>query len=263
MNDTKSLDTKSIDNISTTTTENLKTQIMGKWSEADEELLKEWADHSICYKWLHEHSYKKYDKVYSKINIPIIILSTITGTANFAQGQINDEVIRNYVSMIIGFFSIFAGVLATLISFFKIGERKEKHNSCAKLWDKLHRNIQVEMVKPPSERLPKKNMMDMTKKEYDRLIDDSPMIPDEIISLFETTFKKDEQYKNITKPNILNVFQSIKINHIEEIIPIEKNTDIDSIKIIEARFKQVNGRPPTEIELQNIIDNNIMNFQIP
>ena len=165
--------------------------------------------------------------------------------------------------MIIGFFSIFAGVLATLISFFKIGERKEKHNSCAKLWDKLHRNIQVEMVKPPSERLPKKNMMDMTKKEYDRLIDDSPMIPDEIITLFQTTFKKDEQYKNINKPNILNVFQSIKINHIEEIIPIEKNTDIDSIKIIEARFKEVNGRPPTEIELQNIIDNNIMTFQIP
>jgi hypothetical protein len=241
-----------------------KVTIISHWSEADEELLKEWADHAVCYRWLHEQSHKKYNNIYTKINIPIIIISTITGTASFAQGKIVDEVIRDYVAMGIGFFSITAGILATVLSFFKISEKKEQHNNCAKLWDKLHRNIQVEMTKPPSERMPKKNMMEIFKKEYDRLVDDSPLIPDEVITMFENRFKNQETFKDIQKPNILNVFKSIKVNHIEEIIEDDKPSQDDTIKNIQCRFKEVNGRLPTDDELQNILENNsYLSSQIP
>jgi hypothetical protein len=249
----RSLDIKSQESVNT---EVLKNNILSKWSESDEELLKEWADHAVCYRWLHENAHKKYNDIYTKLNIPIIMISTITGTANFAQGKIVDETTRDYVAMIIGFFSISAGILATVLSFFKISEKKEQHNSCAKLWDKLHRNIQVEMVKPPSERMAKKTMMDITKKEYDRLVDDSPIIPDDIIKLFNTTFKNDEILAHISKPNILNVFQPIKINHLEEVVIVEKNSEFENVRIIETRFREINGRSPTEVELQNIIETN-------
>jgi len=256
MSDIKdSIEIKSLDSIININDTN-KNNIMYNWSEADEELLKEWADHAVCYRWLHEQSHKKYNNIYSNINIPIIIISTITGTANFAQSKIPDESTRDLVAMSIGFFSIFAGILATLLSFFKISEKKEQYNTSAKLWDKLHRNIQVEMTKPPSERMPKKNMMEIFKKEYDRLVDDSPLIPDEIINTFENKFKSHPNFHDIQKPNILNVFKSIKINHLEDIPDSDKSNSIDSIKLIETRFKEVNGRPPTDIELQNIIDNN-------
>jgi len=233
-----------------------KTVIISHWSEADEDLLKEWADHAVCYRWLHEQGHKKYNKIYTKFNIPIIIISTITGTASFAQGKIADETVRDYVSMGIGFFSISAGILATLLSFFKISEKREKHNNSAKLWDKLHRNIQVEMTKPPSERIPKKNMMEIFKKEYDRLVDDAPIISDDIIKIFENKFKNDINFKDIQKPNILNVFKPIKVNHQEEIIEEEKSNQDDTIKNIQNRFKEINGRLPTDIELQSIIESN-------
>jgi hypothetical protein len=250
------IEIKSLESINNNFTDSNKNNIISSWTDADEELLKEWADHAVCYRWLHEQSHKKYDNIYTKINIPIIIISTITGTASFAQGKIADEITRDYVAMGIGFFSIFAGILATLLSFFKISEKKERHNSSGKLWDKLHRNIQVEMTKPPSERIPKKNMMEIFKKEYDRLVDDSPIIPDEIIHIFETKFKNQPNFHDIQKPNILNVFKSIKINHMEDIIDNDKSNSIDPIKLIEIRFKEVNGRPPTDMELQNIIDSN-------
>jgi|688.fasta_scaffold379407_3 hypothetical protein len=260
-------DNNDVKSISSQISTDTKTIIISHWSEADEELLKEWADHAVCYRWLHEQSHKKYNKIYTKINIPIIIISTITGTASFAQGKIADEVIRDYVAMGIGFFSISAGILATVLSFFKISEKKEQHNNCAKLWDKLHRNIQVEMTKPPSERMPKKNMMDIFKKEYDRLVDDSPLIPDDVINMFENKFKNQENFKDIQKPNILNVFKPIKVNHIEEIIETDnKSNDNDdtNIKFIQNRFKEVNGRLPTDIELQNILENNsYLSNQIP
>lgn len=249
----RSMDMKSQDSVNT---EVIKNVILSKWSEADEELLKEWADHAVCYRWLHENAHKKYNTIYTKLNIPIIIISTITGTANFAQSKISDPVTRDFVAMGIGFFSISAGILATVLSFFKISEKKEKHNNCAKLWDKLHRNIQVEMVKPPSERMAKKTMMDITKKEYDRLVDDSPIIPDDIIAMFNNTFKNDEVLAHINKPNILNVFQPIKINHLEEVVTVEKNSEFENIRILETRFREINGRSPTEVELQNIVETN-------
>ena len=252
----KATDKTELKSISSQISTDSRTVIISHWSEADEELLKEWADHAVCYRWLHEQAHKKYNKIYTKINIPIIIISTITGTASFAQGKIADEVIRDYVAMGIGFFSISAGILATLLSFFKISEKKEQHNNCAKLWDKLHRNIQVEMTKPPSERMPKKNMMEIFKKEYDRLVDDSPLIPDDVINMFENKFKNEPNFKDIQKPNILNVFKSIKVNHQEEIIEEDKLVEDDTIKNIQGRFKEINGRLPTDVELESIVENN-------
>lgn len=227
--------------------------LSSRWSEADEDLLKEWADHAICFHWLHEQSYKKYNNIYTYINIPIIIISTITGTANFAQSKISDTLLRDLMSMIIGVFSITAGILATSLSFFKIGERKESHNNCAKLWDKLHRNIQMELVKPAKERMNKKTMMELTKKEYDRLIDDSPLIPEEIIAEFNIRFKNNPTAVGINKPSALDVFHPIRINHYDE--PDDTpESDHEAHRAIEAKFRELNGRVPTELELQNIIE---------
>jgi hypothetical protein len=50
----------------------------------------------------------------------------------------------------------------------------------------------------------------------------------------------------------------------EDIIDNDKSSSIDSIKLIETRFKEVNGRLPTDMELQNIIDsNNFIANQVP
>jgi len=54
------------------------------WSDEIEELLSEWAEVSMCYSYLHNYSTRKYKKKYHHLQIPIIVLSTLTGTANFA-----------------------------------------------------------------------------------------------------------------------------------------------------------------------------------
>ena len=227
--------------------------LSSRWTDADEDLLKEWADHAMCFHWLHEQAYIKFNNIYTYINIPIIIISTITGTANFAQSKISDNFLRDIMAMVIGIFSISAGILATSLSFFKIGERKESHNNCAKLWDKLHRNIQMELTKPVKERMNKKTMLELTKKEYDRLIDDSPLIPAEIVVNFNTKFKNNPTVNTINKPNVLDVFHTIRVNHYDE--PDEKpESDHETYRMIEMKFRELNGRMPTDVELQNIME---------
>ena len=48
------------------------------------ELLAEWSEKAACYRWLHNQSEKYYRIPNYAFTIPVIILSTLTGTANFA-----------------------------------------------------------------------------------------------------------------------------------------------------------------------------------
>ena len=54
------------------------------WKEEEEGLLRQWADKSQCYQWMHTKAREIYQRKNAMYTIPVIILSTITGTANFA-----------------------------------------------------------------------------------------------------------------------------------------------------------------------------------
>ena len=49
-----------------------------------EDLLSEWGEVALCFQYLHSFSQRKYRRKYHHYQIPIIVLSTLTGTANFA-----------------------------------------------------------------------------------------------------------------------------------------------------------------------------------
>ena len=56
-----------------------------KWSPENEEILVEWCDVAKIYKWLNSKANAKLSKQHAWFTIPTITLSTITGTASFAQ----------------------------------------------------------------------------------------------------------------------------------------------------------------------------------
>ncbi len=85
------------------------------WKEEEENLLKGWADKSQCYQWMHSKARQIYQRKNALFTIPVIIISTITGTANFAQERF-DEDQRPYVSIAIGSLSIIAGIITQFIN---------------------------------------------------------------------------------------------------------------------------------------------------
>ena len=54
------------------------------WEPHHDSIFVDWADKAACYKWLHDKSYLKYSSKRNMFTIPVIIMSTLTGTANFA-----------------------------------------------------------------------------------------------------------------------------------------------------------------------------------
>jgi hypothetical protein len=262
------------------------------WTTEHEMVLAEWGDKAMCYKWLHAKSHGKYRQLNTWYTIPVIVMSTLTGTANFAQDKI-PESFRGYATMIIGGVNILAGIITTIQQFLKITELNESHRVSSIVWDKFYRKIKVELSKHRDERTDVKEFFKSATEEYDRLMETSPVIDKNIIEIFNKTFnipikvnnmndKKEidadeddarlkEFFEKLTTPEIcdslVTVKQSIyrpnalekKQKFLKEVIEDirsshgeKQDSKDDLIKEFWETFKKEMKRPPTRDEM---IDN--------
>jgi hypothetical protein len=158
-----------------------------EWTSDHEVILVDWADKALCYRWLHSKSHNNYSKLNTWFTIPVIIMSTVTGTANFAQNRVPPAYVDIFTA-IVGAINLLAGILTTIQQFLKIGELNESHRVSSIAWGKFSRNIKVELAKSPQERTPVMQLLKHGKEEFDRLIETSPTLSDKVIKLFMKTF---------------------------------------------------------------------------
>ena len=244
-----------------------------EWTPEHEQILIEWADKAMCYRWLHSKSNNMYNTLNAWYTIPVIIISTLTGTANFAQERVPLEY-QHFFVMIVGGFNIMAGIITTIQQFLKITQLNESHRVSSIAWDKFYRNIKIELAKHPSERIEPKQMLKMSKEEFDRLIETSPNIPEKIVEQFKTNFFSQESFDKIIKPEICDILvptseyrnpwynednqaktinETLK-NQLMKQNKIRKQNELDR-KIVSdfiILFNNLNNREPMESE---IIDN--------
>lgn len=158
-----------------------------EWTQDHESILVDWADKALCYRWLHSKSHNNYNRLNTWFTIPVIIMSTLTGTANFAQNRIPPDYVGLFTA-IVGTINLIAGILTTIQQFLKIGELNESHRVSSIAWGKFSRNIKVELAKSPTERTPVTQMLKHAKEEFDRLTETSPNLSEKVIKLFMYTF---------------------------------------------------------------------------
>jgi len=248
------------------------TTLKGKtdWTPDHETILVEWADKAMCYRWLHTRANALYSTLNAWYTVPVIIISTLTGTANFAQ----DRVPANYQGvfvMFVGAFNILAGIISTIQQFLKITQLNESHRVSSIAWDKFYRNIKIELAKHPNERMHAVQMIKMSKEEYDRLMETSPNIPAEIILMFKTSFQNSENYEDIVKPEICDVLvstektknswhtpENMSLHMKEEIEAVEelankeklvKEANLKIVKDFKILFYRFNNREATDSEI--------------
>lgn len=181
------------------------------WKKEEELLLKEWADKAQCYEWMHFKTHEKYKSQNTWFTIPVIVISTITGTANFAQERFGPKS-KEYVTMGVGAANIIAGIITTIYQYLKIAELNESHKIAYTEWGKLYRNIKTELKKHPFDRDNHTLIMKYCKKEFDRLIETSPSIPKDIVAQFNKAHRK----STITKPEICNKVDETEIYNMDD-----------------------------------------------
>lgn len=179
------------------------------WTREIELLMAKWADTAICYRWMHDRTERQFKTKDMSFMFPVIILSTITGAANFAM----DSVLENpehkkYAQLGLGGLSIATGIISTIANRLGYASGAEAHKGAAVLWGKFQRLIAIELSLHPNERTDCMTFLKICRTELDRLIEQSPSIPDPIIAACRQEFK---QYPNVKKPEIVGDIDTTKI----------------------------------------------------
>lgn len=196
------------------------------WHSQQELILKKWSEIGSSYRYLHDKSFSKYNTQNLRFALPVIIISTITGTANFAQSSFPTAWV-SYVPLAIGFLNLTAGLITTIAQFLRVSELLEGHRSASIAYSKFSRNISVELSLPIDQRTSDGfDFVVLCRQELDRLIEQSPNIPNTIVKLFASRFKDSAFFK----PDILDIRPvDIYKNDIDEELR-ERNRILDEEK---------------------------------
>ena len=162
------------------------------WGNSEEDLLAKWADKATCYRWMHDNAQKKFYTANMRLTLPVIVLSTLTGTANFGMGSIFPPNLQGIAQLGIGAVSLITGIISTIGNFLEYAQNMEAHRGASVSWGKLHRKISVELSLPRIQREPCAEFLIVCRSELDRLIEQSPAIPDNIIIAFKREFPGSE-----------------------------------------------------------------------
>lgn len=215
------------------------------WSREQERLMADWSDIASCYRWLHDQSEKVYHMKNLLVTIPVIILSTLGGTANFATQSLfeGDENGKKYASFAIGGISIFAGMLTTIGNYLRYAQFEESHRVGSITWGKFQRLLAVELSLNPNDRMDSLDFLKICRAELDRLIEQSPPIPSDIIHRFERKFGT---IKDLKRPDICGALEHTAVFQSSE--TRLKNLAADAALMLRRKRQTLNELVSPQIE---------------
>ena len=238
------------------------------WSQDNETILVEWCDIAQCYKWLNQRRHAKLSTMHAWFTIPAITLSTVTGTASFAQSTLPPSV-KDYAPAVIGTINIFIGILTTIQQDLKISENNEAHRVASIAWDKFARNIRIELAKKPEERDKAGHFIKTSRQEFDRLMETSPSIDEKTIWEFTAKFQgkpnsqKRTQFDRLKKPDICDTIISADETRNKWYLDMDNTLDTSQLDEVSAMavkdrdafiLKQQQKIEDSQAELENQAD---------
>jgi hypothetical protein len=214
-----------------------------QWHWAHEDILKEWGEAAACYRYMHYNAFKIFKKKNIHFSLPIIVISTVTGTANFAQTTF-PSAWQQFVPSVIGAMNLFTAILTTVMQFLKINELMESHRVSYVSYAKLARSIRLELTLPVSERSQHgSTMVDICGTEYGRLIEQSPTLPTRVIRDFEKEFGVSVKPTGFSRPEFLgikliNPFKGTKERNIlDEAVNVLETKSLRERKLVPTKYQ--------------------------
>ena len=243
-----------------------------QWNDTEVKLLKKWGEQAASYRVLHNRAYRKYKYLTALFTIPVIIISTLTGTANFSQGtiiQIYPD-FDLYLPLVIGALNLISGIVTTIGQFLRVSELNEANRNASISYGKFARNISTELSLPPNERTYSGlDFIQICRNEMDRLIEQSPEIPMKIINKFE----HNKKFKDIIKPELINitsidVYKPTAEEKAKEMVAgaankfrakflTNKLKELEPEKDSSSKFKEFTAKRNVELELAELRDNKV------
>lgn len=184
------------------------------WNERVEEYFASTGEKAHCLSWCHKKAESIYSNRRTWIDLPVIVISAVTGFMSAGSTQMFDN--PQMSSVALGVASLFVSVLNTAGSYFGWAKRSEGHRIASIQYAKLYRFLSIEMSLPREERMSPNDLLKLTRENYDRLAEVSPLLPDAVIRDFQHRFEKE---KEVAKPEELNGLERIVVFGEKDTLP--------------------------------------------
>ena len=178
------------------------------WTSQQEQLLVTWAEKASGYAWLHARSINYYKHRNLYISVPASIFGYIAGATTL----LSNPTLAPALKGMIGMSGIVAGLLTNFQEMFTFKEESEKHKISSLRFQSFFREISCELSMDPEHRTAPNDFITMKRLEFDKMLEQSPNIPQSIADLFN------DKFNNISfhKPDLVNGIQTIS--------PFKKNS---------------------------------------
>jgi hypothetical protein len=143
------------------------------WDESVEGLLQKYCDEAQTREALHRKAFYNYKKLTTCFQLPIIVLSALSGSLAFlSKGY---PLIEQYIVTGTASLSILVSVVSAVASYLKLGETKSKHETSQVAWQAFHNSIKHELALRRDLRQDPTDFINEVKTTYQRLFEISPI----------------------------------------------------------------------------------------
>ena len=163
------------------------------WTDELEQLLITWAEKASGYAWLHQKSAISFKKKNLCISIPSCIFGYLSGItlllSNDVFNNCSDVPYRSTLRGVLGVTAILSGVLSNFQEMFTFKEEAEKHRIASLRFLSFFREISCELSLDPKFRSASMDYITLKRFEFDKILEQSPDIPEDIIKEFNNNFR--------------------------------------------------------------------------
>jgi hypothetical protein len=170
-----------------------------EWNSDLEQVVKREGEQSQSLYWLHNEASTWSLARNDYIQIPTIVLASVTGFLSATSTLVPP--------IGIGAMSLTVGILGTLNSYFKYSQRSESHKVTAQLYLKTYKNIETELSLPVHQRENADTLLKELRHTMTRISEIAPPIPSNIIEKYNRIFKDSK----VSAPIITNGIESIHV----------------------------------------------------
>jgi hypothetical protein len=174
------------------------------WDESIEKILSELGDEAQINAFLHKKAQAYYTTQNIKYQLPIIVLSALSGTGNFISSNFPEY--AQSIILGVGGISIFTSIISSVAQFLQVSQLSENHRISYLSWEKFHSTIKFQLNKRRISRDNIKDFIALIIPEYQRLKEMSADIPKHIAENVKNNKKK---LGNMQVPYMLNGFHPV------------------------------------------------------
>ena len=144
-----------------------------EWEESVETLLQKYCDESQVREALHRKAYYWYKRALTCFQLPIIILSALSGSMQFLSKSYPH--LEGTIIIVTAGTSIGVSIISAVMTYLKLGEYKNKHEVSQVAWQNFYNTVKHTLSLSRDLRQDSSEFLQTVKASYDRLFEISPI----------------------------------------------------------------------------------------